>query len=91
MRYLNFKDKRLRKLFVKQEINLYSKLYFRKFQKLPFYLKNFNFKGYRSCIQNRCILSFRSRSVYKQFRLSRQFLRFNLSFGFITGFRKMGW
>lgn len=93
MRYLNFKDKRLRNCFVKKEIQLYSKLYFKNFQKLPFFLKKFNFRsrGYRSEIQNRCILSFRSRSVYKCFKLSRQFLRFNLSFGFITGFRKAGW
>jgi ribosomal protein S14 len=42
-------------------------------------------------IRNRCILTGRSRSVYKQFRVSRIVFRNLASQGFIMGIKKASW
>lgn len=100
MKYLNYKDKKKRLNFNKVEILLVSKKYLIqnktlplfciKFQKQTYYNNNHK-RSYISEIMNRCILSFKSRSVYRKFKLSRMFLRQYLSFGYIVGYRKSSW
>jgi small subunit ribosomal protein S14 len=42
-------------------------------------------------LRNRCIFSGRSRGVFKQFRMSRHFLRNNGKQGFLPGLVKASW
>ena len=44
-----------------------------------------------STIRNKCIITGRSRSVYKDFRLSRMQLRHLASFGLLMGIKKSSW
>lgn len=49
--------------------------------------KNFNYSNLRS----KCLLTGRSRSIYKDFRLSRMQLRSLGSFGILNGVKKSSW
>lgn len=50
---------------------------------------NLNSKYFKTKIKNRCILSSRSRSIYKKFRLSRLKLKENINLGNIPGHFKL--
>jgi len=58
---------------------------------LKFLIKNkyLNFYGLRSnCFRNYCLLNSRSRFVFTFFNLNRSSLKFYLSFGYVSGFRR---
>jgi len=45
----------------------------------------------RSRLRNRCVISYKSRSVTRKFKLSRIQLRESCSFGLLPGFNKAVW
>jgi small subunit ribosomal protein S14 len=44
-----------------------------------------------STIRNKCLITGRSRSIYRDFRLSRMQLRHLASFGYLMGIKKSSW
>lgn len=97
MKHLNFKDQRNRIKFSKTELVINVKHYFKRNSSLPSYFnEKLNFKklplsSSRSRLNNRCLFSYKSNSVYRLFKLSRMFLRKSLSFGNVCGYRKSSW
>jgi ribosomal protein S14 len=96
LHYLNFKDQCIRKKCYKKELklNLLKTLYLDKRLtfKLRYFLKNyllilFN-RRLSMKIHSRCLLTGKSRFVFRYFRLNRSSLKLYSSFGFISGFRK---
>lgn len=95
LHYLNFKDEVLRKKVYKKELKrlLLKTLYFdqRLLFNLRFCLKNYFLITYSkriNSIRSRCLLTGKTRFVFRYFRLNRSSLKLYTSFGFISGFRK---
>ena len=99
MKYLSFKDKKHRKNYESNEIEIlrsksiafninfpFSIRYFY-FNKLSKHNKNYSIVR----IKNRCLLTNRSQSTYRVFRLNRSTLREMMGLGFIQGLRKSSW
>ena len=102
MKYLYYKDQHNRFLYQKNELNyFYLKFlqFYLKYQ-IFFISTHFFFKKLkrlqrmgklRSRINNRCILTNRSQSIYRKFHLSRIQLRQLSLQGLLGGIRKAGW
>ena len=95
-----FKEHKRRNLYKKNEKMHFIKNGFSFIENNAFFkvinqhaLKNFKYnkKGLKTRIHNRCILSGRPRSVFQQFKISRNFLRDKGSTGLITGLSKISW
>lgn len=94
------KDIKNRKLFKKYEKErrfykiMQQNFYLQDKMRLHFSLKN-SFSLHRnssiSRVENKCILTGRSRSIYRDFRLSRMQLRHLASFGLLMGVKKSSW
>jgi small subunit ribosomal protein S14 len=54
-------------------------------------IRHYKLKGKQTIIQNRCLQSSNSRSVYRQYKLSRMFLKNNAHKGFLPGLIKYNW
>lgn len=99
MRYLPAKDKRKRQLFAQSELNALIFKTLKKTSNLNSMLKPrvdgfffYNFRGKnRTYIVNRCVITGRSGSVYKFFRVSRLQIRDMLANGEFFGLRKSTW
>jgi ribosomal protein S14 len=99
MKYLSYKDLTRRKLFKKNELEkirlravcsnqkLASPIRFLYLQKLATFSKNSSLTR----IKNRCIVTGRSQSVYKFFRLNRITLKEMISQNLINNVRKSSW
>jgi ribosomal protein S14 len=55
------------------------------------FLPKFSKNHFKSCIRNYCVVTGRSRGVYKKMRVSRFFFRILGSEGFFFGLKKAGW
>lgn len=102
MRKLNIKDNKKRFYFNKYESSFIVYKFLKKNKLLNFYSYDLNlidssfinkkkFVYSRCKLVNRCVFTFRSRSVYRKFKLSRHYLRTSFSFGLINGFKKSSW
>ncbi len=104
MKKLNRRDKKFRQFFFKYEFfGLYNRFLFRhvlsnvtlslvlkkKLLLLFYYRKNKRF--YKSTIVRRCLLTGRGRGIFRNFNITRHFLREFLSFGFLLGYKKAVW
>lgn len=70
---------------IKKETSLQKKFFFQqKLQKLP---KDSSYVR----LHNRCLLSGRSKGFFRDFQLSRQFLREMALMGFLPGVQKASW
>lgn len=101
MKYLKIRDKNHRIIYKKKELVrfIYKSLFLIDFSNLKIVNKklilnrwiNYN-KFYLFCkFKNRCIFSNRGKSIYKDFGLSRLFLRKFASLGSLNGIRKASW
>jgi small subunit ribosomal protein S14 len=54
-------------------------------------IRNYKLKGTKTIVQNRCLVSSNSRSVYRQYKLSRMFLKNYAHKGFLPGLIKYNW
>ena len=95
LHYLNYKDKKLRKLFYRKELKLLllksSFFDIRIKYSCRFLLKNKSFSPLATLntrIKSRCLHSGRNRFIFKYFRLNRASLKHYSSFGYISGFQK---
>ena len=97
MRSLYYKDQKFRYLFLKTELKYlyfqflkyfflryFKKLYFKKFQK-KFIIK---VGKLRSRINNRCLITNRSKAVFRKFHLSRIMLRQYILNWYFSGIKK---
>ena len=73
--------------FMQQNLSLSFKSRKRYSEILHFYPVNSSI----SRIRNRCVLTGRGRSIYRDFRLSRMQLRHMASFGLLMGVKKSSW
>jgi len=60
-------------------------------QKIYFNILKLKKKTFLTRVKNICILTGKSHSIYKKFKLSRMSLRENLSVTFFTGMKKSSW
>lgn len=60
-------------------------------QRVYFNILNLKKKTFSTRVKNFCILTGKSHSVYKKFKLSRMSLRESLSIAFLTGMKKSSW
>lgn len=96
LRYLYIKDRTKRLLFKKHELKLLKRKYLYNSNCLNLSLNNFvinnSFLSFSKVrIKNRCFLTFRSKSVFRLFKMSRIVFRNLVSFGLICGFKKSSW
>jgi len=99
MKYLKRKDIKRRNLYNKYEIKRkYLKyiLYNNKLstyikQKAMYLLNNFPKDSSKIRIKNRCVLTNRSKSVYRDFKISRIMLRNLANNGLLAGIVKSSW
>lgn len=97
--YLIKKDKYRRRLFYKYErIKIFYKFLRLQFkndsEKAIYYsrlLSYFSKDCSISRIHNFCILSFRARGVYKDFKLSRMFIKKLANLGLLNGIKRSSW
>jgi small subunit ribosomal protein S14 len=92
------RDKRLRKRFFKTEQSYKMAKVIQCNQLLPFEIRYKNnlkfFKYHRGSISkmvNRCILTYRSRGIYRPFNLSRHEIRRLALDGLLPGVKKSSW
>jgi ribosomal protein S14 len=96
MKYLLYKDKKYRKLFIYYELKkilykiLYKNLNLRKKYRLKAYLYLLRFSNLSSRvkIKNRCIYTYRANAVYRDFKVSRIMLKNLIGQGNIIGLQK---
>jgi small subunit ribosomal protein S14 len=92
------KDQKRRKKIIKTDINRMFLKAFQSNKLLPkryrsaackqlYRLKFYSF----SKVKNRCQFTYRGRSVYREFKVSRHKLRELISFGYFVGVEKTGW
>jgi ribosomal protein S14 len=55
------------------------------------FVSNFSKNHFKTCIKNYCIITGRSRGIYKKMRVSRIFFRQLGSEGFFFGLKKASW
>ncbi len=99
MKALLEKDKRRRASFSNKEVQRLILLYLIQNQKLPaaqrllltLRLQEISRDSSLVRLKNRCILTNRSKGVYREFRLSRIRLREMLANGLIPGYKKAVW
>lgn len=80
------KKKKVLKAIYKNE-NLPKELRYKAY----FILKNFSKNSSITRIRNRCVITNRSRSIYKNFKLSRLTFRNLANQGYLVGIRKASW
>ena len=85
--FKNFEKKRLILKILFKNLNIESKLRWKFQQKLNFFDQNSSITR----IKNICILTGRSRSIYRIVKISRIQLRNLISKGLIPGFSKYSW
>jgi small subunit ribosomal protein S14 len=99
MKALLEKDKKRRTSFANKEVQRLILLYLIRNQKLPasqrllltLRLQEISRDSSLVRLKNRCILTNRSKGVYREFRLSRIRLREMLANGLIPGYKKAVW
>lgn len=99
MKILYTKDKNRRGLFFQTEKNRIVLLYIIHNLNLPKEIRDFAYNHLKTIsnistltkIKNRCVLSNRSRAVYRKFKLSRIFLKEYSLQGLIVGMKKASW
>jgi small subunit ribosomal protein S14 len=99
MKALLEKDKKRRTSFANKEVQRLILLYLIRNQKLPasqrllltLRLQQISRDSSLVRLKNRCILTNRSKGVYREFRLSRIRLREMLANGLIPGYKKAVW
>lgn len=99
MKYLNKKDKKRRKLFIKNEFK--QLLYKIGFSECRFDVKvrgvlflalsGFIKDSYRSRIKNRCIYTYKGSSINRTFHISRLQIQYFHGKGSLSGVRKASW
>jgi small subunit ribosomal protein S14 len=98
MKSLSTVDKKNRNLFNKFELNFKNLQLIKKnnifsnFQKSIYFTENkYILNNYKVKLKNRCILTGRSSSIYRIYRISRIKFRDLGRKGFITGLKKSSW
>jgi ribosomal protein S14 len=99
MKYLSFKDKKLRKSYENNEIEILRSKAIAFNINFPLSIKYFYFNKISNHnknstivrIKNRCLFTNRGQSTYRVFRLNRSTLREMMGLGFIQGARKSSW
>jgi small subunit ribosomal protein S14 len=99
MKYLKFKDIKLRKNFFKiEKKKLFLKIILKdnRFNHIinelaALKLAKFKSKFYKTKIKNRCIFTNRSRWIINKFRISRMKFKKMASIGLIQGIKKSSW
>lgn len=102
MKYLYIKDQHRRFKFYQNELFYFYLKYIKIYFKNQIKVKQFNFKflnkkriqsigKFRSRINSRCILTNRSKSIYRKFHISRIQLRNFVLQGILPGVRKSNW
>ena len=90
MKNQKFKDQKKRSMFSKNEIKIFVTKG-SSFLNKPFFKKEKMRKVNICRTNNRCVLSYRSRCVFRHFKMSRGILRQKMSFGEIPGVVKASW